>query len=165
MKTITISALFAIALLTMANFQTGEIQTEVSINASNEAVWQVLQNFDNYEQWNPFIREISGDLKEGDQLIVNIDNGASGKMTFKPTIKRMEVASELRWVGHLGFPGLFDGEHYFKLEQSETGGARLIHGETFSGVLTPLLFPLIKQDTTLGFEKMNAALKKMVESV
>jgi len=38
-------------------------------------------------------------------------------MTFRPTILKAEPERELRWLGRLLLPGLFDGEHVFEIEQ------------------------------------------------
>ena len=37
-------------------------------------------------------------------------------MRFKPRVLKAEPNRELRWLGHLGIPGLFDGEHIFTIE-------------------------------------------------
>ena len=37
------------------------IRTEITINASKETVWQVLMNFENYDNWNSFITSIKGE--------------------------------------------------------------------------------------------------------
>ena len=37
-----------------------QIRTEIDIAAEPEQVWDVLQNFDAYPEWNPFIPEIPG---------------------------------------------------------------------------------------------------------
>jgi hypothetical protein len=36
-------------------------------------------------------------------------------MTFRPTVLNAETNRELRWLGHLLAPGLFDGEHSFTI--------------------------------------------------
>jgi len=58
-------------------------------------------------------------------------------------------------------PGLFDGEHGFRLE-AIAGGCRLHHGETFNGILVPL-FGRMLDDTERGFAALNAALKERAE--
>ena len=35
-----------------------KIQTEIQIAAPASTVWKVLRDFEAYDQWNPFIREI-----------------------------------------------------------------------------------------------------------
>ena len=70
---------------------------------------------------------------------------------------------ELRWRGRFLLPGIFDGEHYFRLEAAAPGVARLVHGERFSGLLVPLFKSSLDRETRAGFEAMNAALKTRVE--
>jgi hypothetical protein len=45
-------------------------------------------------------------------------------MHFKPTILTVRPKRELRWLGHLFVPGIFDGEHYFLLEPMEKNRTR-----------------------------------------
>ncbi|WP_083862001.1 SRPBCC family protein [Halogeometricum pallidum] len=42
-----------------------EIQTEIEIDAPPETVWEQLTDFASYEQWNPHISRVSGELREG----------------------------------------------------------------------------------------------------
>jgi len=39
-----------------------KIETEIIINTTPERVWEILIDFENYPNWNPFIRAIVGDL-------------------------------------------------------------------------------------------------------
>jgi uncharacterized protein YndB with AHSA1/START domain len=49
-----------------------EIYTEIEINASAGIVWDILTDFDNFPNWNPFIKKISGILQEGERIEVFI---------------------------------------------------------------------------------------------
>jgi hypothetical protein len=82
-------------------------------------------------------------------------------MTFKPTVLAADPAHELRWLGRVLMPGLFDGEHGFRLEPT-AAGCRLHHGEEFRGILVPL-FKRMLDNTARGFTAMNDALKVRVE--
>jgi len=68
-----------------------------------------------------------------------------------------------RWLGHLFIPGLFDGEHAFRLELAGAGLTRLRQSEQFRGILVPLLPRAMYERTRQGFEAMNRALKEQVE--
>src|SRR5215211_770025 len=80
-----------------------------------------------------------------------------------PTVLAAAPAQELRWLGQLGVPGLFDGEHGFRIESMGTNRVRFIQDERFSGLLAPLVLHVIGRSTRQGFEAMNVALKARAE--
>ena len=87
-------------------------------------------------------------------------------MTFRPRVLRAVPDQELRWLGRVVLPGIFDGEHFFKIEPLDQGRrTRLIHGERFTGLLVPLLRKNLDRGTREGFEAMNQALKARVEAL
>jgi len=82
---------------------------------------------------------------------------------MKPKVIRSQTARELRWLGHLGVPGIFDGEHYFQLQPGPDGGTRLVQGEKFTGFTVPLFGGVLRKSEK-GFEMLNQALKDECES-
>ena len=71
---------------------------------------------------------------------------------------------ELRWLGRLILPGIFDGEHFFRIEPLDLGlRAKFIQAERFTGLLVPLLRKSLDRGTREGFEAMNQAFKLRVE--
>lgn len=140
------------------------IQTEILINATPQQVWKTLLDFENYPNWNPFIH-IKGQAKVGQQLTNTLFLDNQKPQVFKPIVLAIEKQQQLRWQGQLFIKGLFDGEHYFKLEAVSQNQTKLIHGENFSGILTSLILKMVKTATINGFEKMNTALKRQVENV
>ena len=141
-----------------------EISRETEINASPERVWQVLTNFSMFPDWNPFMRSAEGELKEGARFKVRIQPPGGMGMTFKPTILKAEPNRELRWLGRLLLPGLFDGEHVMAIEPLEENRVRFVQSETFNGVLVPLFALMgVFRSTLRGFEEMNQALKARPE--
>jgi hypothetical protein len=83
-------------------------------------------------------------------------------MTFKPTVLKAESERELRWVGRLLIPGLFDGEHRLTIEPLGDGRTRFVQSERFKGLFVGL-FAKTLAATQRGFELMNVALKRRVE--
>jgi hypothetical protein len=140
-----------------------ELSTHIEVDAPPEQVWAVLTDFDHYHEWNPFVR-VAGRPTENARLYVELTPPGGRTTGFRPTVTRVEKGRELRWLGHLVTPGLFDGEHRFVLEPLD-GGTRtsMTHAEAFSGVLSPLVWRLIRTETQAGFAAMNAALKHRVE--
>ncbi|HET7087642.1 MAG TPA: SRPBCC domain-containing protein [Anaerolineae bacterium] len=140
-----------------------ELRTEIEIQATAERVWQLLTDFASFPQWNPFIRQANGEVRAGARLNVHVQpSGASG-MTFQPTVLKAEPNRELRWLGRLVIPGLFDGEHIFTIEPVGEGRVRFTQREIFTGLLVPLLARGLDTNTRRGFEEMNQALKARAE--
>jgi hypothetical protein len=139
-----------------------ELRREIDIDAPPAAVWAVLTDTRSYSRWNPFIPHLAGDLREGAKLEVRIEPPGGRAMTFKPTVLGVEPDRELRWLGRLVLPGVFDGEHIFHIEPLDDARSRFTQAERFSGVLVPLFGGTLDK-TELGFEQMNAALKTRAE--
>jgi putative acetyltransferase len=141
------------------------IETTVLIAAPPERVWETLTDFQRMPDWNPFIRAIDGPLEASARLSVRIAPPGTSGMRFRPKVLAVVPGRELRWRGSLLVPGLFDGEHHFILEPDGAGGTRFDHGESFSGILAPLLMRgRTLEATRAGFLAMNAALKQTVEA-
>ena len=139
-----------------------ELETAIEIDASAERVWAVVTDFVAYPIWNPFMRKISGELVVGTRLRVRLQSPGGRAMTFSPRVLAATPQRELRWVGNLILPGLFDGEHVLAIEPLTNGRVRFMQSERFRGVLVAPLGKLIDR-TQNGFEAMNLALKERVE--
>ena len=139
------------------------IHTVIDISASSERIWEVLTDFASYPQWNPFIITASGVPTVGLKLVISVRQSPSSSMTFKPKVLISEPKQELRWRGSLLMPGIFDGEHSFRLETIGPQLVRFTQDEKFSGFLVPLLWGSMGAKTQKGFESMNNALKQRAE--
>jgi len=140
-----------------------EISSEVQIAASPERVWSILTEFSAYPAWNPLLRQVRGELRPGHRLEVRLQRNDRSAMTFRPRVLVVEPARELRWLGRLGLPGLFDGEHVFSIRSDDQGSVRFRQSETFRGLLVPFLWRGLQRDTAPRFERMNEALRRRVE--
>jgi len=83
-------------------------------------------------------------------------------MTFRPKVLTVDPNHELRWLGRLYLPWLFDGDHALIIESSDEGPVKFIQREKFNGLLVPFTRSLLR-DTQRGFEEMNKALKQQAE--
>ncbi len=142
-----------------------EIRTEIEISAPREEVWDALTDLSAYPEWNPFITKGEGDLAVGSELKLLVKPpGAIGK-TIKPRVVEVEQGRRLTWIGHALLPGFFDGERYFVLEDGGDGVIRLVHGERFTGLLTPLMQVIrVLRSARVGAVMMNLALKEWLET-
>ena len=141
------------------------LSAEIEIDATPEAIWRILADFARFPEWNPFIREIEGEMKEGSRLRVRLEPPGGKGMTFRPVVKRVEINREFRWLGNLIVPGLLDGEHIFEILPADTGKTRFIQRESFRGLLVPLFWKSLEESTKQGFMEMNTALKVLAEEI
>ncbi len=140
-----------------------ELYSEIEIQASGERVWKILTDFAKFPEWNPFMRRASGQVKAGARLEVYLQPSGAQGMTFRPVVLDAEPNRELRWLGNLFVPGLFDGEHILTIEPLDANRVRFVQREIFTGILATLLMRILAESTQRGFEEMNRALKARAE--
>jgi hypothetical protein len=140
-----------------------EIRTEIIIHASPAKIWAILTDFDKYPAWNPFIKSLSGKVAVGKKINARLEPPGANGMNFKPTVLAYEKNKEFRWLGHLLFPGLFDGEHKFELTDNGNGTTLFRQSEKFKGILIPLFKKMLDTNTVDGFNQMNEKLKELAE--
>jgi hypothetical protein len=140
-----------------------ELRTEIEIIAPPARVWAVLTDFAAYHEWNPFITSVAGEARVGSELLVTLSPPESDERAFRPKVLVCEAPRELRWLGKLWMPGLFDGEHFFRCVETAAGHTRFVHGENFKGFLLKFVGARL-QHVARGFVYMNEALKRRVEA-
>jgi hypothetical protein len=140
-----------------------QLRSEIDVHATPERVWQVLTDFAAYPQWNPFITRADGEARRGRRLTLRMQPAGGRATTFRPTVLEAAQGRQLRWLGRLLVPGLFDGEHRFTIRPLGDGQVRLVQQEDFRGLLVPLLAGSLDRRTLPAFVQMNQALKRRAE--
>jgi len=140
-----------------------EITTEITIKAEPKKIWAILTDFENYPGWNPFIKSLSGKVAVGKKINVKLEPPGAKAMTFTPTVLEFTENKEFRWLGHLLFQGLFDGEHKFEITDNGNGTSLFRQSEKFNGILIPLFKKMLDTNTVDGFNQMNQKLKELAE--
>jgi hypothetical protein len=85
-------------------------------------------------------------------------------ITLRPKVLSADPNQQLRWLGHLFVPGLFDAEHSFGIRSLDEDRIRFVHREAFRGLLVPQFARSLDNSTLRGFEEMNRALKARAEA-
>lgn len=142
-----------------------EVITSIEIKADRDTVWAALTDFHAYPEWNPFITRISGPVQVGRNLQVHMAFDNTKGFMFRPVVRRVTPLSELVWMGHLWLPGLFDGEHHFRLEPCGEGVTRFVQSERFSGLLATLWGWTFRAKVEANFNRMNQALRTRVQTL
>ena len=91
------------------------IETSIDINAPPQKVWDILCNTKEYPNWNPFVRSVEGTFARGQTIKVMLQQPGGNSFTFKPEVLNGSFP-EIRWRGKFLLGGLFDGEHYFRVD-------------------------------------------------
>ncbi len=147
----------------MSGFFTRYISTQMDVHVSIDRVWDVLVDFDSYDQWNPFIIKGQGRPSVGRFVPITIQLPGQKPGPYRVRILACDPPHELRWLGHFKMPGLCNGNHVFQLQDLGAGGTRLIHAETFTGLLVPFIWPSLGGRFLQAFESVNNAVKARVE--
>ncbi|HYU57408.1 MAG TPA: SRPBCC domain-containing protein [Actinomycetota bacterium] len=140
-----------------------EIRTEIEIGASVQRVWSVLTDLEDFGEWNPFIVRADGELLPGERLVLTMRLPGRRARTFRPTVLAHDPNRELRWLGRLGIPGIFDGEHAHRVQALPDGRTRYVQEEGFRGILVPFVGGILRA-TEEAFRGMNEALKTRAEA-
>lgn len=139
------------------------LYTEIDIYASRNKVWQALVQKEAWKYWNTFLYDCDSrrSLQQGREVWLSLRRVPGDEQTeFQPKVTLYQPCICLRWVSSI--PG-FVNEHIFELQETGRDRTRYIHQEHFSGALTRLIFPFIRQDELQGIRRMARELKHYVE--
>ncbi|HET8792342.1 MAG TPA: SRPBCC domain-containing protein [Nitrososphaeraceae archaeon] len=140
-----------------------DLTTEIEINSSPQAVWDILTDFSNYPQWNPILTKVVGQLSIGNKLEIHITTVGGKSRIYHPKITKIVPNQDLRWTGKFFLPQIFSGERIFLIEKVSIDKINFVNKEIFSGIGIKLAPQKMENDILLSFKKMNEALKKTAE--
>ena len=133
-------------------------QASSAIQASPDAVWQILTNASGYTAWDSGVERIEGRIAPGETI--RVFSKASPGRAFPVKVTAFEPARRMVWTG--GMPlGLFKGVRTFTLTP-EGDTTRFTVREEFTG---PLLSVIWRSMPDLGpsFEQLARGLKSRAE--
>lgn len=141
-----------------------ELRSEVEIDAPRSRVYRLLTDFARYEEWNPYLTSVRGELAVGRTLHVELSLPEGSAYELQPRITRVAEGEELRWVGRFWSSAfLLQAEHSFGLTEPKPGVTRVVQGQDFSGFLLRFSGNALTL-AARGAIYMNLALKKRAES-
>lgn len=109
-----------------------------TVEAGKPEVWAVLTDFAAYDEWNPFLREASGEAREGSTLELEAVLPGHDPQSLDAEVLIARPDRKLRWQDRLVVPGLRDWEYEFVLEPLETGRVLVVQQLRVEGLLAPL---------------------------
>jgi hypothetical protein len=139
------------------------LHAAIEIDAPAERVWQVVSDFGQYSDWNPFIVRAAGDPRVGERLDITITAPGMKPVSFRPRVLDVERGRLIRWKGEFKLPGLFDGRHALIVEALDGARSRFTTHEDVTGLLLPFLGKVMTASQQ-GFELMARAVKERAEA-
>ena len=139
------------------------LYTEIEINAPLSQVWLVLFHKEYWVKWNTFLfdRDSTKPFKPGEDVKLSLwRTQGEDETDFQPTVTLVQPEVSLAWVSQI--PGFRD-RHIFELQKIGVRRTKYVHREEFSGWLTRLFLPFIKEDEKKGMERMAYELKQYLE--
>jgi uncharacterized protein YndB with AHSA1/START domain len=138
-----------------------EYVTTSTIAASPDRVWAVLTDGARYQQWNPEIVGIDGDLALGARIKAHVRLGDGAVRRVSQRIVELEPPCRMTWVGGLPL-GLFVGRRTFTVTPTARGVEFRMHLH-MSGPLSSLILKSVG-DRQPEIDRFSAALKRRAET-
>ena len=135
------------------------VHHEITINASPEKVWSVLVDTDNYESWNPVMKLLEGEVKEGNKVKYQFTQDADNISEIPSNVKKV-IPNELLNQGG-GLPFILTFNHKYLLEPLGNGTKLIIH-EDYKGIGVNFWNPA---PVEVAYGRLNQAIKKRTESL
>ncbi|MDY7104128.1 MAG: SRPBCC domain-containing protein [Actinomycetota bacterium] len=134
-----------------------EVSTDVQ--ATPEAVWDVLTDGEAYPTWDSGIEAVEGTIGRGQRIKVR--SAVNPGRAFPVTVTTFDRPHAMTWTGGLPL-GLFKGVRRFTLSPSGNV-TRFVMREEFSGPLLPLIWRNMP-DLQPAFDTFASGLKARCEA-
>jgi hypothetical protein len=141
------------------------IESAVEIDAPPERVWEILVDIGRYSEWNPFTPRIDSTLEVGTPCVLHVAMRPGKKHILQTEhVTRNDAAKrELAWSTTLGAAFVLHAERIQRLEPLPGGRTRYWTGDSFRGLLVPLVMALYRVHIQRGFDETARALKARAE--
>ncbi len=139
------------------------LYTEIEINSPRSLVWQILFHKERWKYWNTFLYDCHPDLPfvQGQETLLSLKRvRGEDDIEFQPLVTLIQPRVCLKWLSTI--PG-FRNEHVFELQDIGGDRTKYVHRENFSGALSPVFLPFIRQDEQQGIRRMAQELKEYAE--
>jgi hypothetical protein len=139
------------------------VRAEVEIDAPIDRVWQILNDFGRYGEWNPFTPQVETTLRIGEPIHLHVRLIGSRLMHRVEYVTRNEPHT-LGWEMKMGARFLLHAERVQVLTALDDGRTHYMTEDRFTGWLRPLVLGLFGAAMERGFTDCGLGLKKAAES-
>ncbi|MBX2883484.1 MAG: SRPBCC domain-containing protein [Granulosicoccus sp.] len=156
--------LLGIVFLSISGRNMQIVKAEIEIQAPPEKVWGILTDIDKWHEWSPIINESAGQAAVGSTVTITMMSKEAGKNgpKYSPTIIEMDEPRLFHWRAKMMAEFLFTNDKIIELEKTDEG-TRVIHKETFKGLMAALMKGQMEKGVPPMLNMMNDALKQLAE--
>lgn len=138
------------------------IYTDIVIDAPANKVWETLTDFSKMPNWSSTLKGLSGEIKNGGNVVVKFDLGNGQVMDIPRSPLLYSEGEFFGWAGNIRFKGLTDN-HKYKVVAISKCQTRFIQTEEFTGE-NPDITPIALANRSIErYKVFNTDLKKEVE--
>ncbi len=135
------------------------VNTELVIPAQPEKVWAVLMDEAGYNEWNPDLVPIDGEIKEGNILTYRMTDAEGKQSDVEAEVIKLEKEKVLNQFG--GLTGILTFDHYYILKAVQEG-THVTQHEEYKGIWVPFWDASWVEP---AYNKVNQALRERVKQL
>jgi len=139
-------------------------ETTFTINATPEAVWKVLTDYNSYGKWNPQIVQLTGPRQQGSTIQLKLKFPRRPGIRAKARLEIVDAPKRLVWKGNIVASFVFQGERDFVIESAGDSAVSFTHVENITGLLAPVFSLAMGGPVRASHEAMNDAFKERCEA-
>lgn len=141
------------------------IRVERIIDASPEAVFRVLDDFEKYPEWNRFTERVVTNRVVGGEVELHVNMPGGKKRIMKERFTGYVPGKRLSWGLSWGFGVVLDCDRIQEVEPMPDGRTRYVTYEGFEGLLASTVVRFYGGQVKRGFELCAESLAKRMESL
>lgn len=135
---------------------------KITIHAPAELVWQVIVDFDNYGQWNPFCPSVEGALELGAALTMKVDLG-NGLQEQVEYISAIDAPRRIVWSMENKPGDPIHADRSQIIESINAHSCTYWSIDEFAGDMVPAMMAAMAEPVERGFNRCAQGLKAHAE--
>ena len=137
-------------------------RTEITIDAPQQLIWDMLIDLDHYADWNPFTYGYTGSFVVGGRFMLKVRLTDKFKLGSPEIVHLIEPPDRLAWCGD--YPRwLVAATRYQVLRPLSPTQTHYQTWETFRGALAFVVMATLGKNIERGFQDVAVALKARAE--
>lgn len=141
---------------------TTRIESRIGVRASEDRLWDLLTDLDNWSQWNPYETDVSGNLSIGGHIGLTEALPGFARREVSARLGDWQPLTKLLWSERRGF--LFQSTRFFTIQQLDKASCILSHGIIFTGLRGEFYHDKHRAQIREAYETLSQNLKREAEA-